>query len=185
MALTLPYTSIDQFVPTTVHSDVAHNAPHNRLIANDIAIRDYFVDIEAAIAAQSVQIDVFSIPAGSSGQISGTSEVVLASQAITFTNRPTLFLAQWTFYSDNPGQLLGYIKKGSTTLNAHRCTTINNNNWHVSLFAYSAAPGTGSIVVSACGSAWGVGQLAHVITDTSLNISEIISNPAVYVIQFT
>jgi hypothetical protein len=51
MALILPYTSIDQFVPTTVHSDDVHNEPHNRLIANDISIAAAVVTLEGQVPA--------------------------------------------------------------------------------------------------------------------------------------
>ncbi len=54
MALTLPYTSITQFVSTTVHSSAAHNDPHNRLIANDIAIASAVNALETSVASIDV-----------------------------------------------------------------------------------------------------------------------------------
>jgi hypothetical protein len=53
MALTLPYptmsgsfsptgaATVDQFAPETVHNDSAHNNPHAKLLANDVAIKAY------------------------------------------------------------------------------------------------------------------------------------------------
>ncbi len=61
MALTLPYptmsaafaptgaATIDQFSPPIVHSDVVHNNPHAKLLANDIALLANDVAITASL----------------------------------------------------------------------------------------------------------------------------------------
>lgn len=51
MALTLPYPTIDQFISTTVHSSSAHNTPHNKLLANDVAIASAINTLETSVAA--------------------------------------------------------------------------------------------------------------------------------------
>ena len=38
MSYYISYDTIDQFTPETVHSDVVHNAPHNRLLNNDATL---------------------------------------------------------------------------------------------------------------------------------------------------
>jgi hypothetical protein len=68
MALTLTYTtmsgglfpsgaaSIDQFTPITVHTDVAHNNPHAKLLKNDNDIASYVNGLEAAVAAVAASV---------------------------------------------------------------------------------------------------------------------------------
>lgn len=187
MALTLPYPTlsgaftisgpaqVDIFGTTTVHNDTNHNNPHAKLLANDVAIA-------AFLNGANIQVDSFTIPAGTAGQINGTPEVILASSSITFNNKPTLFFGQWTYYADTVGQYKYYIKLGATTLNAFR--TPVNNTAIPTLMAYVAAPGSGSIVVAAAGSAWAAGQQAHVYTDISNNVITSLSDPRVYVVQF-
>ena len=61
MALTLPYLTIEQFEGSTVHSNDAHNSPHNKLLANDIALQNAVNVNQTSIA--SLQSSVASINA--------------------------------------------------------------------------------------------------------------------------
>lgn len=51
MALTLTYTSVPQFIPTTVHTAAVHNEPHDKLISNDNQIAAYVNALEATVAS--------------------------------------------------------------------------------------------------------------------------------------
>jgi len=41
MSLTLPYPTYTAFTETTVHSHTVHNEPHQGLLSNDVAIKNY------------------------------------------------------------------------------------------------------------------------------------------------
>ncbi len=88
MALTIPYptmsaafaptgaATVDQFSPTTVHNDAAHNNPHAKLLANDVAIASSVNTLETAVA--------------SIGGIVGFTSSVLAGPVLLTTSYATL-----------------------------------------------------------------------------------------------
>jgi hypothetical protein len=56
MSITIPYSAVPQFTPTTVHSSDAHNAPHNQLTTNDNFIASHIDGMDSDIATLQSQI---------------------------------------------------------------------------------------------------------------------------------
>ena len=116
MALTLPYTTIDQFAADTVHSYTAHNTPHNRLIANDIAIAAAINTLQSTSSIgykSAYTAGPLTLPASYTDFVSASITKAAASSILVVFGKYTPFINQESFLYAGA---MGIIAKNGVTI---------------------------------------------------------------------